>query len=335
MEKSSCTLKDVARVAGVSVGTASKVINNIYVNKKSKEAVDRAVAELGYIPNALARGLKGSATKTIGVLFPDISSPINAKVLKGIEAASSELGYSVLFSDFNTNTDKVLEIIKLFSEKKVDGIIYASFTLDERIENALLDYACPVVSIMTGSKNNMFSSITIDNEQAAYDMTKCLIDKGHKKILLLAGMLRDQNAGIPRINGYKRALTENGIEVDENLIISGQYSFKRGYEDMNCALNEEKDFTAVFAVADTIAVGAMHAIHEKGLKIPEDISLAGFDGIEYADYVIPSLCTVEQPFSEFGDEAVKLLVDLIKKNVTNKNVRLEYKIKENESVKSI
>ena len=335
MEKSKYTLKDVARVAGVSIGTASKVVNNIYVNQKSKEAVERAIEELGYIPNALARSLKGSPTKTIGVMVPNVSNPVNAEVLRGIEDACNEHGYSVLFSDFHYEEEPVLKFIRLFTEKHVDGIVFASYPVTPKIEKAFKEYAGPVVLIMSSSKDGRFPNVTMDNEEAAYFMTKYLIGKGHKKILHLAGRYGDENAAIPRLEGYKRALKEAKIPYDEELVTFGLYNFDRGYEDVKRILSDGLDFTAIFAAADTIAIGAMHAISESGRSIPKDISVAGFDGINYSKFMIPSVCTIAQPFREFGKEGANMLVGMLRDGQEGKHIKLNWKFVENESVAQI
>ena len=335
IKTSACTIKDVAKLAGVSVGTTSKVINGQYVRPESREKVERAIAELGYVPNSLARSLKKSSTKTIGVMIPDISSSINGKVLRGIGDSCKELGYAVMYTDFRQSEEAELEIFHMFQEKMVDGILYASNHPSEAFLEAVHESQIPTVLIMTTVPDQSLPAITIDNEAAAYEMTKYLIENGHREILMLAGGLYDRNAGIPRTGGYMRALMEAGIPVRSELIRYGTYDFDRGYQDTNEALKKGAPFTAVFAASDLIAIGAMKALTEHGFQIPRDVSIAGFDGISVAGYMTPALSTIQQPFAEFGEEGIRMLVRMIEEGYTGKDKRLKWKLIKTGSIRHI
>ena len=282
MEKQRYNLKDVAKLAGVSLGTASKVINNQYVRPEARLKVEEAMQELDYTPNAIARSLKANSTKTIGIMIPDISSPVVGKVLRGIEKISRDSGYSILLYNTTRNTRLEEDAIQAFMRSQVDGIIYLGNTVGDEIAEGLKRTHVPVVFAMTQYPDKYFSSVTIDNEEAAYHAVTYLCGKGHRRICLLAGEADDPNSGIPRTEGYCRALGEQGISVDPTLIVCGGYRLERGYEDMKRLLGERRDFTAVFAVSDDVAIGAMRAVQEAGLGVPEDLSIVGFDGIEMA-----------------------------------------------------
>lgn len=286
--KKQYNLKDVAQRAGVSLGTASKVINNIYVKPESRLKVEAAMRELDYTPNAIARSLKSNSTKTIGVMIPDVSSPVVGKVLKGIEEISRMSGYSILIYNTSRSEAEEKEGIQTFLQNKVAGIIYSGNTVSEDTASALKRTGVPVVFIMTDYPDKAFSSVTIDNQKAAYCAVDYLCSCGHERIIMLAGEKDDPNAGIPRLEGYKRALSANGIQVDEELMFFGGYGLERGYSDMKRILKSKVFFTAVFAASDDLAIGAMKALEEKKIAVPDQVSVMGFDGIEMGRYTIPT-----------------------------------------------
>lgn len=335
-KKKKCNLKDVAKLAGVSLGTASKVINNLYVKPESRIKVENAIKELNYVPNAIARSLKVNNSKTIGVIIPNISRPINGKVLRGIEDAGNRAGYSILIYDTDTSESSEKKALALLKEKMVEGILYVSNTMSEKTVQDIIENGINTTLVMTSVNTKGFSSITLDNEAASYDMTSYLISCNHKKILMLAGEEDDENAGIPRMQGYRRALEEHGIPFDENLVIYGAYEMERGYHDMKKILKEKKlDFTAVYAASDEAAIGAMRAIKESGKRIPQDYSVAGFDGIAVSNYVVPPLCTIEQPFYQFGEEGMRILIDSLDKKRNDIHLKLQWKIRKTDSVRKI
>lgn len=335
MEKQRYNLKDVAKLAGVSLGTASKVINNQYVRPEARLKVEEAMEELAYTPNAIARSLKAHSTKTIGIMIPDISSPIVGKVLRGIEKNSRDSGYSILLYNTTRSARLEMDAIQAFMRSQVDGIIYWGNTVIDEIAEGLKRTNVPVVFAMTQYPDKYFSSVTIDNELAAYHAIKYLCGKGHRRICLLAGEADDPNSGIPRTEGYCRALREQGISVDPSLIVYGGYHLERGYADMKQILGQRDDFTAVFAVADDVAIGAMRALLEAGRRVPEDVSIVGFDGIEMAEYTFPRLTTVSQPFEKIGEEASRLLVSRMKDGKRGGNLVLPFALLERESVLEI
>lgn len=325
-------LKDVAQLAGVSLGTASKVINDIYVKPELRIKVESAMEELHYTPNAIARSLKANTTKTMGIMIPDISSPVVGKVLKGIEQVSRQAGYSILIYNTSRNPQSETDAIQTFIRNKVDGIIYSGNTVTDEIAKRLKETGVPVVFVMTDYDSKDFSSVTIDNLDAAFHAVDYLCRCGHKKILMLAGEADDPNAGIPRLEGYKKALQVHELPYEENLIFYGGYHLERGYADMVLALGQKLDFSAVFAVSDDVAIGAMKALSEAGKSVPKDISVMGFDGIDMIDYTVPSLTTISQPFEQLGIECTRILIDRMKDGKGNTRLTLPYRLLDNASV---
>lgn len=330
--KKTSNLKDVARLAEVSLGTASKVMNGIYVKPDLRIRVEEAAASLQYTPNVIARSLKLNSTKVLGIVIPDISSPVIGKVLKGIEDYNRQEGYNGIIYQTALETNQEKQAIETFMRSKVDGIIYIGNTVQEEIAMKLQDCRVPVVFIMTRYENGFFSSVTIDNKEAAFTAVDYLCQKGHKKILMLAGEENDPNAGTPRLEGYKSALEKHGIKIDDTMIYHGGYRLQRGYEDTMKLLQDKKEFTALFAVSDEVAVGAIKAFSEKGVKVPEEVSIIGFDGIEMIDYTVPSLSSISQPFYELGKEAANMLIDSMRNGTKDVQKILPFYLIENKSV---
>lgn len=333
--KKKVNLKDIARHAGVSLGTASKVINNKYVKPDYRIRVESSMKELNYIPNAIARSLKIRSTRTIGVIISDISSPVASNIVAGIEKIGRISGYNLMLYDTKMSQTDEVDAIRIFTEKLVDGIIYTSNTVTDLIANKFLSIDIPVVFIATKYPNDKFSSVTIDNERAAYFAVNYLCQCGHTNISMLSGPFDDPNAGFPRITGFKNALNDNSIKINDMLIVPGDYRLKDGYKGMKEILRVDKNVTAVFCASDEMAIGAIRALNEEGYSVPDDVSVVGFDGIEIINYTNPTITSIKQPLYEFGIEGMKILLDKIDNKKSNINLVLDYTFIENESVKRI
>lgn len=330
--KKAYNLKDVAKLAEVSLGTASKVLNQKYVKPDLQARVEAAVKELNYTPNVIARSLKVNSTNTVGIMIPDISSPVISKVVKGIEDFNRREGYNGIIYQTALEMKVEEQAIETFVKNKVDGILYIGNTVQEEIADRLKESRIPVVFIMTNYEDPAFSSVTIDNVEASFAAVDYLCRKGHKRILMLAGEKDDPNAGEPRLKGYLKALKKHGIEPDIRLIRHGGYRLKRGYEDMNRFLLEEEKFSALFAVSDEVAIGAVKALLEHKIRVPEDVSVFGFDGIEMIHYTEPAISSISQPFYELGSEAAKILMCCMKEGKSNLHKVLPFHLVENKSV---
>jgi LacI family transcriptional regulator len=332
------SLKDVAKLAGVGLGTASRVLNNHpSVSEETRRLVLDAIKELNYEPNAIARSLKIKSTSTIGVIVPDITSAFFPEVVRGIEDAANIYQYNIILCNTDLNHEKEKAALGMLSEKKVDGILFISNTVCEDTAEKFVHMNIPVVLIATShDAGNGLPSVTIDNKKAAYDAVDYLCKLGHKKIYMLAGEFNDPNAGIPRISGYKKALEDNGIPFSDSMIYEGKYDYKSGYANMVKILQLDEIPTAVFIASDIMAIGASKAILERGLRIPEDISIIGFDGIEAAEFFYPSISTICQPRYDMGAVAMSLLLKLMNKTqVQDKNLELEHKLVERQSCKRL
>lgn len=306
------TIKDVAKIAGVSISTVSRVMNSPESVVESKRVkVEAAIEKLKYKPNALARGLIYKKTNTLGVVIPDIRNPYYADIIRGMEDASKKLGYNLIICNTDRDRKRLFSYLHNFYEKQVDGILYTSDPVFPDYYHEMQKLRLPIVLVSTHSMEYDLPSVKIDDEQAAYDAVKFLIDDGHKKIGMIGFDLSDSIAGLTRYHGFVRALRENDLdECKDNIIYVNGWS----YDTPDAAaqmLAKCPDVTAVFTASDELAMGLLCYLHEQGIAVPEQISVMGFDNIRLSNLMIPKLTTVGQPSYEIGYRAVEKLNAII------------------------
>jgi len=335
--KKNYSLKDIAKLAGVGMGTASRVLNNKPgVKEETREKVLKVMSELKYTPNSAARALKEHSSKMIGIIVKGLLNPFFAKVIESIEKNCVGNGYSIVFS--YSEKLKIADSIDILLGKKVEGIICLGGNFDKSLENKIEKLEIPIIlassEINPEIKKNIFSSVIINNEGAVFEGVDYLCKLKHKKIGLIVEF--GEQLGLNRMEGYKNALRANGINYDENLVENAAYTLKGGYDAMKKILQKSEIPTAVFATSDTMAMGAARAILESGYKIPEDISIMGFDGLEEGKYYYPSLSTIEQPREELGEVSTKLLIESIENHeIEKKHIIMPTKLIIRESVKKL
>lgn len=319
------SLKDVALLAGVGLGTASRVINGSNnVKPSTKQRVETAIRELNYYPNNIARSLKINTTKSVGILLTDLKNGFDTEIVRGIEIIAEKEAYSLFLTNTNKEKTKMLRCIQHFVEKNVDGIIIIGGEITEDFYTDIREFDIPLITVsceISVIPQGRYASISIDNEKAAYEAVEFLIKKGHTKIAMISGEKNEANAGIPRINGYKRALSAYHLPILKHYIAEGNYTFESGYYAAQVLLSSKELPTAIFAASDSMAIGAQKAILENGYSIPEKISIFGFDGMDFTAYVYPALSTVMQPRYEMGKLAMRTLLHLIK-NIPISNSRI-------------
>ncbi len=327
------TIKDVARKANVSVATVSRVLNHQSgYSEETKQKVLQAIKEMGYQPNAIARGLINKRTQTIGVLFPKLSSMFSSQLLHGIEYTAHERDHSVVVCNTDKNGKRTVKYLQVLREKQVDGIIFTSEVLTEEYFRVLTAMKIPVVLLSTRSEKYPFPHVKVDDKQAAYDATRYLIQRGHRKIAMISGDQTDPIAGKPRIEGYKEALAAYGIPFQENLLAFGSFGFHSGVMAMEKFLQSKVEFTAVFAASDEMAVGAMSAAFRHGIKVPDQLSVIGYDNLRLAEMTTPPLTTVAQPLFEMGKQAAEMLLQMIETKTEVPGRILPHEIIERQSV---
>jgi len=326
------TIKDVAKAANVSVATVSRVLHNLsgYSNK-TKLKVLQAVEELGYHPNAIARGLVNKRTQTIGVLFPDVSSGFSSDILHGIEEVAHEKGFSVIVCNTAEEGKRTMKYLQVLREKQVDGVVFTSEVLKDEYYQTLKEMGIPVVLVNTQSHKHMIPYVKVDDWQAAYQATAYLIQNGHREIAMISGTLGDRVAGT-RVEGYRQALEDHDIQFLESRVAYGDFRWESGRKAMELLLADAPPFTALFAASDEMAIGAMGAVFAKGMKIPEDLSIIGYDDLTIAQITFPPLTTVHQPLAQMGRLASDKLIALIEKSQDVSSTIVSHHIVERQTV---
>ncbi|TJZ64050.1 LacI family DNA-binding transcriptional regulator [Chitiniphilus eburneus] len=309
-DRPTTTLDQVARAAGVSPSTVSRILNGTArVSEAKRRSVEEAIAALDYRPNVLAQGLARGRSLTIGVLTQDIASPFYSESLKGIEEALAGTGYAPLFVSGHWDAEEEARKVALLVDRRVDGVIVLTGMIPD---DALIATAERVPVAVTGRTLNAprLIAIDLDHEAGAYAATRYLIDLGHTRIVHLAGVQGHADARA-RLAGYRRALAEAGIAEDPALIVDGQFNENGGLDAVNALLDHRVSFTAIFAANDQSAVGARLALYRRGLRVPDDVSLVGFDDLPGSLYTTPPLTTVRQPAYELGRLTARVLLHLI------------------------
>ncbi|MFD2333990.1 catabolite control protein A [Cohnella sp. GCM10020058] len=322
------TIYDVAREAGVSMATVSRVVNNNpNVKPQTRKKVYEAIERLGYRPNAVARGLASKKTTTVGVVIPDIANANFAEVARGIEDIANMYHYNIILCNADKRKEKEIRVINTLLEKQVDGLLFMGGVVTDEHIQAFNTSNVPIVLCATTDEKGTMPSVDIDHETAAYDAVRKLIGEGHTRIAMISGTLQDPANGYARYQGYKRALEESGVAFDESLVRVGNYRYESGIEAVQYFLELEERPSAVFAATDEMAIGAIHGIQDAGLSVPEDISVIGVDNIRLASMVRPLLTTVAQPMYDIGAVSMRLLTKLMKKeNVEQARVTLHHEL---------
>lgn len=322
-------LKDIAEKAGVSTTTVSRVLNNkrsnIPVSQTTKEKVKKIARELNYQPNANARALVSKKTKIIALVLPeDIGSFFN-KVIEGIEEYLKENDYRLILCTTGYEPpEKVIE--ELLRQNIVDGVLIGSstrITNKDHFINIVKDNSFPTVFITNSWYD--FPSVRVDSYRGAYQATEHMISKGRKKLAIITGPNLDEIVDSQeRFKGFKDCLQDNKLELKDDYIIYGKYNYKKGYDSAKKLLSLENPPDGIFISEDQMAMGAMRAAVELGVKIPEELSIIGFDNIDQAKYLNPSLTTVSQPRIKMGKKAAEMLIKLIEnKKLAEKEVIFE------------
>lgn len=331
-------IKDIAKIAGVGVGTVSRVINNCSdVSEKTRRKVSKIIEEYNYVPNNSARLLKVNDTKNICVFVRGVYNPFFSEIVDYIRIEISKAGYFMILQqeECKNETEEIKSMLSLIKENKLKGIISLGaqlYNIDSKLFNEI---KIPIVftsaDVLTDHDIDSISTIKVENRYSSYKGVKYLINKGHRNIAILLGDKQDKGISIERFNGYKRALFEEHFLVNKRYIKYGKYDCKHAYEKTLELLDESKEVTAIFAISDIMAIGAAKAITDKGLRIGEDIALLGFDGMDMTKYYFPGISTIEQPKERLAKESINLLLNLINKKSENKHIVIETNLLERES----
>ncbi|WP_413363149.1 catabolite control protein A [Lysinibacillus sp. 3P01SB] len=328
------TIYDVAREANVSMATVSRVVNgNQNVKPATRKKVLEVIERLEYRPNAVARGLASKKTTTVGVIIPDISNNLYAELARGIEDIATMYRYNIILANSDQNEGKELTLLDTMLGKQVDGIVMMTDKVTEKIQ-ASMDHS-PVPIVLAGSvdESNEIASVNIDYFKAAYEAVKVLIGNGHKKIAFVSGP-DTHTVNQYKLDAYKKALEEEGLGVDESLIVSEEDTYDSGisaYEELSAL---EEGPTAFFAGSDELAIGIIHGAQDTGKRVPDDIEVISFENSKLARMVRPQLSSVVLPLYDIGAVAMRLLTKLMnKETVEQRSVILPHRIEMRDSVK--
>jgi len=297
------TIKDVAKEAHVSIMTVSRVINKKeYIASATREKVLKAVRKLHYRPNRVARSLVVQKTNFIGLIVPDIANPFFGDLAKGAERLAREKGYNLILGDTDGKVENEKEYIEAMRANMCDGIILVAPRIEDTVILELND-TIPLVLVDRSIKSDKILQVWIDNEGAACKAVEHLIELEHRRIGFLTGPKNVQNS-LRREEGYKRALKKHGITFDPELVVIGDFYFKTGYEKFDTFFKLKPRPTAIFASNDLMALGLINRAKERGIDIPGDLSIVGFDDIFLASMIDPPLTTVLHPTVEMGIKAI-------------------------------
>ena len=333
------TLQDVAAKAGVTKATVSYILNGKKTfSEETRQRVMDAIEELGYIPNLSARTLTQRSSKLIGIVVPQtegsrlmFQNDFYAEILGSIEFHARQSGYHIIISATDANES----YLRLARERNLDGIIVIGMYPDEFYQQ-MKKSQIPIVLVDSYCNDHYYHNIRIDDAYGSYLATRHVLSKGHRNVAFFCGQLKENGVMKKRLIGYKDALREYQITFDYQYVFEGSIDYASGIDSAGRLLASRLPATAVVAAADILAIGAMKGFYEQGVRVPDDISVMGFDDLEISQYLTPGLTTVRQEISQKGEKAVRLLIDNINEpNLTKQEQILPIKLVERGSVKRI
>lgn len=305
------TIKDVAKYTGLSIATISKYINGGNVLDENKRLIEEAIQALDFKVNEIARGLKTNKTMTVGVLIPSLENLFSMSIISNIENVLLQNGYSTIICDYKEDIGLEKEKLDFLVNKMIDGVIVMPFGNEGELVGKVIEKNIPVVLIDRTIKDVNCDVVLVDNLNASYNAVEQLITRGHKRIGIICGP-QDISTAQERLKGYIRVHEDYNMEVDDSLIKFGDYQLQSGHMLLNELLNVNPLPTAVFVTNYEMTLGAIIAINERNVKIPEELSFIGFDNLQVAQVVKPALSIVVQPMQQIGETAANIMVKRLK-----------------------
>jgi len=304
------TIKDVAKYAGLSRTTVSRVINDQpYVSDEKRQCVLKAMEELGYVPNSSARRLRSQKTETLAVLLPRITNPFFSHLIEAMEMKASQWGYQVIICQTHESEQKEQDYLELLRTKQVDGVIMTAVHNDWKVIESYRDCG-PIVVCNENIEEAQVPFIYVNQEKAAYDATMHLIQQGCKNISFLSGD-DDSNVSTYRRSGFLKALEESGLPFLPNANYANALDVNSGREIFRELRRLNHQIDGVFTGSDEVAAGMIYEAMKEGVRVPEDMSIIGFDNQSISMLMSPSITTVEQPVQEMGEKCIEVLIDQI------------------------
>lgn len=318
-------MKEIAAAAGVSTATVSKILNarDEHISEATRARVLEIVEKTGYMPNAIAKGLKQNRSKMIGFILPDISNPFFPNVAKGMEEKAHEYGYGVLIVNTNDSLEVEKEALRFLSSRKVGGIVFARALQSDHLEKCIeTEIPIVVVDRALDFESEGMGRIIVDTPAGIMTSTNVLIERGCRRIAYISARY---NSSTDRYFGYCRALEDAGLPFDEKLVYNDKFTFETGYNGIEAILSRT-EADGIVCGNDLIAVGAISRLNEKGIKIPEQMKVMGFDDIYFSRYMSPPLSTVRQPAYEMGAESAKMLIEHLENGIPLYNKKLDFSL---------
>jgi len=329
------TIKDIARRANVSTATVSRVINDIGgYGDETRDRVLAAAKELGYYKNEAATSLVTNKTKTIGIIIPDVSTSFYGNIVTGIEDIAYDYGYSVILTHAGVEGKRLVDSLKLMVNRRVDGIMIVSIYLNQERQELVRQLGVPTILLSTISEDKQLPYIKVDDYEAMYYATHYLIQQNHQKIPLAGINPDDAVAGKPRLAGYLNCLEDNQLAVDDSLIVFGDFSFESGQQAMKQYLHQTMP-TAIVCASDDVALGVISVAHQAGIRVPEQLSVVGYDNTSIAWMTTPPLTTIAQPFYEMGARGCQRLIHSITKKQVMTSEIIPFELKERQTVRKL
>jgi LacI family transcriptional regulator len=311
------TIRDVAKQAGVAPITVSRVINNSgYVSASTRSRVEAAISELGYVPNRLARSLRLKRTNTLAMVVTDITNPFWTTVVRGVEDAANHAGFTVILCNTDESNAKQDAYLQVLLQKRVDGILFVPAASAAEPVELVQKQGVPIVVLDRQVPGAQVDVVRGDSEDGAYQLTRHLLALGHQRIAILSGP-EAVSTSVERVTGYCRALREAGLDEGAEQVHYGLFTQRSGYQSAQEALEWTPRPTALFAGNNFIAIGALRALRDAGLRVPEDVSLVSFDDLTPDLLIEPFLTVADQPAYKMGRQATQLLVDRLSKSSAN------------------
>lgn len=339
MQNKKPTIITISKSTGYSTGTVSRVLNG-YGNKyrisiETQKKILAKAKEINYQPNQIAKGLRLNKTFTIGLIIPDISNPFFSEIAQIITREAKQHNQTILLLDSEENEDHEQECIAVLLARNVDGILLFPTSNKSKYVEQISNIATPIVLVDRHFNSSNIPYVVSDNFQGAYDATKHLIDNGHKHIFCIQGNVKS-SANIERLKGYKKAITDSGLSDTHFHIGGDSFTIANGYSETKKIVSAKIKFTAIFTLSNLIAIGAIQALKEKNISIPNDISLITFDDNIFLTITTPPITTIDQPKKDIGKNAISLLISLInKEKIKSTKIKLKTMLNKRESVKKI
>lgn len=306
------SLNDVAKCAKVSTATVSRVLNNPEkVAEKSRLVVQAAIDKLGYIPDGAARALASRHTRTIGAVVPTIDNAIFATGIQGFQSRLKKHGYTVIVTSHEYDLIEELNEVKILLRQGIDALLMVGSVHDPQLLQLLEEKKTPYVNCWAYKPDSSQPYIGFDNKNAAKKLTEYLLDLGHSEIAVIAGRTRNNDRAMDRLLGVREAIEGRNLTLSQNKILERSYTVKQGREAMRILLQDSSPPTAVVCGNDILALGALAECQSVGIRVPEDISITGFDDLDISAQIIPSLTTIHVPLAEMGEFAADFLVSQI------------------------